>query len=498
MFDWFKRLFNDDSPGSRRKRRSFQGAVASRLTGDWGTSPFPINYDIRNSFIPLLARVRELAKNNDYVKRYLGMCRVNIVGPQGINIQAVVPSRTQKGKPDELASQAMETAWKAWGRHGIPDVTGSHSWKSIQNCFITDIMRDGEALYRKLPGWSGNDFGFALQRLDVMNLPVDYNDDYQGNPVVMGIELDTYERPIAYHLNQHKPSEDTYYRNGKDYLRLPASQIIHRFLPEFVHQTRGFSPMASAMLRLKMLGGYEEAAVTAARVGASTMGFFTRDEETGAGWGGTEGTNPDGSMVMNVEPGALKELPPGVGFTEFDPKQPNDQYAEFVKATLRGIASGLGVNYNMLANDLEGVNFSSIRAGVLEDREAWKCIQEWMIDCFVRPIYEQWVGMALLSGAIKINGQSPKSDPDRYRQATYQGRRWSWVDPFKDAKTAQVLINERLTSRANIIRDMGLDPEDVWKQLSEEETLLEALGIPAISEVNNENAQTQGEADPNL
>lgn len=479
MFDWFKRRF------TKKRKRSFHSAVASRLTGDWQTTPFPINYDLRNGFVPLLARVRELAKNNDYVKRYLGLCRNNIVGPQGITIQAAVPTRNKSAGVDDLASQSVEDAFREWGRYGIPDVTGTHSWHSLQNAFITDIMRDGEALYRKLPGWRQNNFGFALQRLDVMNLPVDYNDPYKGNEVVMGVELDTYERPVAYHLNQHKPNEDTYYRNGKDYLRIPADQVIHRFLPEFVHQTRGFSPMSSAMLRLKMLGGYEEAAVTAARIGASTMGFFTRDEESGGGWDNTEGTNPDGSLIMNVEPGAMKQLPAGVGFTEFDPKQPNDQYAEFVKATLRGIASGLGVNYNMLSNDLEGVNFSSIRAGVLEDREAWKCLQEWMVGCFVRPVYEQWVGMALLAGAIKINGQTPKSGPDRYRKATYQGRRWSWVDPFKDAKTAQVLINERLTSRSNIIRDMGLDPDDVWKQLADEEKLLETLGIPAVSEQNN-------------
>lgn len=490
MLDWFKRLFQ------RKQKRSFHGAVASRLTGDWGTSAFPINYDIRNSFVSLLARVRELGKNNDYVKRYLGLCRANIVGPNGITIQSAVPSRNRGGGVDSLASAAVEAAWQEWGRYGSPDVTGNHSWLTLQNSFITDIMRDGEALYRRVPGWSKNGFGFALQRLDVMNLPVDYNDDFEGNPIVMGVELDSFERPIAYHLQQHKPSENTYFRNGNDYMRIPAEQIIHRFLPEFVHQTRGFSPMTSAMLRLQMLGGYEEAAVTKARVAASVMGFFTKSED-GTGYSSNEGTNTDGSLQMGMEPGVWKELPEGVGIETFDPNAPHEQYGAFVKATLRGISSGLGVNYNMLANDLEGVNFSSIRSGVLEDREAWKCLQEWMIDCFVRPIYEQWVGMALLSGAIKINGQTPRSGPDRYRQASYQGRRWSWVDPFKDAKTAQVLIGERLTSRANIIRDMGLDPDEVWQQLSDEEKLLEELGIPAANEEAHE-AETQGEVNPDL
>ena len=460
------------------------------MTGDWSTSAFPINHDIRNGYVALLARVRELAKNNDYVKRFLGLSRANVVGPQGIVIQSRVPSRSNPNGIDELASEAVESAWKDWGRLGSPDVTSTHSWHSLQNAFITDAMRDGETLYRKIRGWSGNNHAFALQRLDVMNLPIDYNTEFGKNVIVMGVEVDEFEHPVAYHLRQHKPSENTYFRDGRDYLRIPADQVIHRFLPEFVHQTRGFSPMTSAMLRLQMLSGYEEAAVVGARIGASTMGFFTKTEG-GVGYPSTEGKNEDGSLVMGAEPGVFKELPGGVDLKTFDPDTPNDQYASFVKSTLRGIASGLGVNYNMLANDLEGVNFSSIRAGVIEDREAWKCLQEWMSDCFVRPVFEEWVAMAIVSGSLKIGGRTPTSEPERYMNASYQGRRWSWVDPFKDAKTAQVLINERLSSRSNIIRDMGHDPEEVWAKLSEEEALLESLGIPAVhQEVSvNENPQ---------
>ena len=394
---------------------------------------------------------------------------------------------------DDLASQSVEKAFKEWGRYGVPDVTGKHSWLSLQNTFITDVMRDGEALYRKIPGWNGNKFSFALNRLDPMALPIDREWQFEGREVLMGVELNDMGRPLAYHLIQQKASDRTYYRDGNNLERVPADQIIHAFLPEFAYQTRGISPMSSAMLRLHMLGGYEEASVTKARVAASVMGFFTRTDE-GVGYGATEGTNADGSLVMGAEPGVFKELPAGVSLDMFDPNAPHEQYGDFVKATLRGIASGLGVSYNSLSNDLEGVNFSSIRAGVLEDREAWKCLQQWMTDVFVRPVYEEWVRMALISGAIKINGQTPSSEPQRYMEAVYQGRRWAWVDPVKDAQASQLLINERLTTRSNIIRDMGLDPKEVWERLAEEEQLLEELGIPAVTTEVSDGPETQGTA----
>jgi capsid protein len=50
---------------------------------------------------------------------------------------------------------------------------------------------------------------------------------------------------------------------------------------------------------------------------------------------------------------------------------------------LRGAANGAGVSYNALANDLENVNYSSIRAGVQEDQAHWKTLQQFMITRFL-------------------------------------------------------------------------------------------------------------------
>lgn len=481
MLNFFRRLF-----GARQQQhwlRSYKAAAENRLTNAWTSTARPADYDIRRDYKKLIARVRDLVKNNDYVKRYLAMTRSNVVGPNGIVIQSRVPSvRQGEAQIDQLAADAVEAAWKDWGRHGSPEVTGRYSWISLQNQFITGLMSEGEVLYRKIRGWRGNPYRFAIQTLDVMDLPVDYCDENRANPIIMGVEINDWRRPVAYHFAQRRPTKETYTLNGRSYLRVPAEQIIHVFLPELVHQTRGISPMTSAMMRLNMLEGYEESAVVSARIGASTMGFLKRTEDSGAFRG--DSTNTDGSVNFGLSPGEFRELPPGMDITAFDPKSPDDQYAAFVKATLRGIASGLGVSYNMLANDLEGVNFSSIRTGVLEDRELWKCLQNFTIDTFIRPVFETWIDNAILAGAITIAGQEPRSGPDIYKQAAYQGRRWSWVDPFKDAKTAEILLNNRLTSRRTLIRDMGMDPDEVWQDLADEKDRLEGLGIPPVTSSN--------------
>ena len=109
--------------------------------------------------------------------------------------------------------------------------------------------------------------------------------------------------------------------------------------------------MVSAMTRQQMLGAYEEAEITAARVAACKMGFLVKDKADGY----VGEMDEAGNTLMEVEAGAIEELPMGTRFESWNPDHPVGNYSAFVKSCLRGIAAGLGVSYNMLANDLEGV-----------------------------------------------------------------------------------------------------------------------------------------------
>jgi len=131
------------------------------------------------------------------------------------------------------------------------------------------------------------------------------------------------------------------------------------------------------------------------------------------------------------------------------------------------------VSYNTLANDLEGVNFSSIRQGVLEDREVWKVLQAWMIDVFNKPIFDDWLRYALLNQQITTERGKPLrlSLIDKYREVRWQPRRWQWVDPLKDASTAKMEEEQGWTSKSEIIRGKGGDPVEVAKERERDKEL---------------------------
>ena len=134
-------------------------------------------------------------------------------------------------------------------------------------------------------GWPLNDFRFALQVLDPEMLPIDLSETDNrstNNTIIMGVELDPeFLRPVAYHINGISPRNllsgyQTERRN-----RFEADQIIHRFSPEFQIQTRGFPLTCSAMLRLNMLDGYEDAELVASMYAASKVGAAILPPEGG-------------------------------------------------------------------------------------------------------------------------------------------------------------------------------------------------------------------------
>lgn len=458
-------------------KRMFEAAKQDRLTSDWQTMPVTAEWLIRQYQRVLVARSREQAVNNDYAKAYIRMCRQNIVGPQGIMLQA--QSRDAKGNLDKLANDAIEAAFDRWGHRNNCDISGTHSWRAIQASAITSAVKDGEFMFRKIYGADAGEFGFALQVLDPQRChPMfDVYDLPDGRFVRAGIEFNKYGKPIAYHFTVTKES-DAYYNYsyaGLNYHRIDASEIIHGFMPEMVGQKRGLPWMATGLFRLKQLGGFENAAIIAARIGASKMGVIQ--------W--KEGRGPDHddddlmNFEMNAEPGEFPILPEGAELHEWNPQYPSGEFATFNKAMLRGIAAGFGVSYNSLANDLEGVNFSSIRQGALDEREHWKELQQWLIESLMQPVFEAWLPRALLAGLITVQGKPLKAERlDKYSVVSWQPRRWAWIDPQADVNASVAAKNNLLQSPGAIIREQGRDPGNVWREIAADIKEMQDAGIP--------------------
>lgn len=448
------------------KRTYYAGAEGNRLYADWIAGLLSADKEINSDARRLRARARELSRNNPMIRQYLALVAQNVIGPDGIKLQAQV--RNNSGNLTKPINAKIEAAWELWGRD--PFVDGRMTF--LQACWMISkaVETDGEVFIR-LVEYFDNKSAFALQLIDPDQIDQDYNIPPRAgvNEVRMGVELNKWGRPVAYWLWTTHPSDS--YGEVRDRIRVPAEQMIHHYDPERVAQTRGVTRFNAVMGSLKMSEGYVEAELVAARTGAAKMGFFkmTNPESYVA----PENGSSPAPMRMDASPGTMEQLPPGYEFQSFDPQHPTSAFPAFIKSIWRLIASGLGVSYNALANDLENVNYSSIRSGLLIERDGWKCKQTLFAQKVLQPIYEKWLACSLLSGAVVLDSR----DPSKFLAVKWQARGWAWVDPLKDVQASILAANNGLDSRTRLVAEKGEDFEEILEELAEEKKLIDAAGL---------------------
>jgi lambda family phage portal protein len=460
------------------RERYFEGASTTRLTSDWGTTVTSADAELRNDLGAMRSRWRELERNNDYAARFLNLLDNNIIGSDGVGLHMHILD--PNGELDTGACNLIEESWEKWGTKINCTISGMLSFDEVCRLALRSTARDGSVLCQKIVGAeAGNPFGFALKVMEGDHLDRFYSGYApNGNEVRLGVEYDKdsvgqKRKPVAYWITPRHPGDFIGYSGNYTRRRVPADEIIHLFRPTRFEQSEGVPWGSSAMNGLNMLGAYQETALVAARAGACQEGYFLSAE--GEEYKG-DGLGVNGEQLNTMEPGVTKVLPKGMTFVPHDPKHPTTSYAEYVKAVLRGIASGIGISYNTLANDLENVNYSSIRAGLLDERDQYRTIQQWFIESFIQPIFDAWLPLAFLSKQIAL----PFAKLDKFNVPTWKARSWDWVDPMKDMEANILAVNNYMDSPQNIISRRGGQPEKILKENAEWQALIKANGLPPV------------------
>jgi lambda family phage portal protein len=452
--------------------RRFAGARIDRLTADWMATESSLNHELRSDLNRLRSRGRDLLQNNDYAVKFSGMVKNNIIGPGGMRLQVRIED--SPGQQDRLANAAIETGWKDWS--SACDITGRQSLRDLCETLVGGLPSDGEFLVRVVRGPdAGNKYGMALQVIDVDRIDTTCNIGATAstNAVIMGVEVDGYRRPVALHLFAAHPNDGV--NSSRQRIRLPVTDTLHCFKIERAEQMRGIPWMAPGMLSLHHLGNFKLSALLAAEHGANHYGFFTTPD----GQAPIGEADDVGEQITTSQPGTYDTLPEGVSFTPHESKYPNEVFGPFVKTTLQRIASGWRVAYHSLANDLEGVSYSSIRSGALEERDRWAADQEWFISAFMEPVYRMWLQSALLNGALTMpNGSAlPAAKLAKFGKHEWQARRWEWVDPKGDMEAKILAVKAGLMAPQDLANAMGYDFDDTLTSIAAAQALAKELGV---------------------
>jgi lambda family phage portal protein len=453
------------------QRSLLQAADTTRLEQTWTTTPHTADTYIEQHWTTLVARSRDAGHNRDHARKFLQLVQDNVVGSRGFRFHADV--QDFNGVTDMPASNEIEREWKRFSRRGNFDVTGKLGRTDFERLWVKTLATDGEAIAVKIYGEKAGPYGFAVQMVDPMFLDPRHNEVITpgGNYIKHGIEFTREGRPVRYHFREYDEQHVGYITySSQKYNVVPADMVIHDFLPEVVNQKRGLPWMRASLWRMRMLSGFEDAAVVNARVGAAKGGFF-RDPDGD--------TLDEAELPADAEAGAFMNIG-NMEFVPYDPAYPAGDFGPFMKRCLMSIASGLGPAYHNIASDMEGVNYTSSRTAELAERELWKGIQDHVIEALCVPIYEAWIDFCLLADRIKVANKPLKMERvERYKSAGhFTGRRWEWVDPKKSLDAHKLAVELGVKSRQAIIRETGDEPWTVWDELEEERGEMRDRGIP--------------------
>ncbi|MCE5334395.1 MAG: phage portal protein [Desulfobacteraceae bacterium] len=431
------------------------------------------NMAVSSSLASLRARSRELTRNNLNAQAGVESYVSNLIGT------GIIPRWRLE---DQNLKADVQQLWSDWTEEA--DANGALDFYGLQALASRALIDSGEVLARFRPRYPGDLLSVPLQ---IQLLESDHLDETfesiapNGNPIRMEIEFDkNLGKRVAYWVFRDHPGEQFLLANTTERVRVPATEMLHIFRPLRPGQARGRPWLTSIIVRLHELDQYEDAELVRKKAAAMFGGFITEpptEDVGGSPLGKIAGKDTESWDVVALEPGTFPVLPPGMEVTFSTPADVGGNYEVWIKQTLREIAAGIGVTYEQLTGDLSGVNYSSIRAGLLEFRRRCEMLQ-WhtLIFQFCQPVARRWMDTAVAAGLIGISG-GYSANRRKYYRIEWRAPRWPWVDPMKDAMAALLEVRGGFRPRSSVIAEMGEDAEDVDRQYAEDAARADSLDL---------------------
>jgi len=453
---------------------AYEGATGGRRLSTWGTSSAGPNASLYSSIATLRSRARELTRNNSHADGAVETFVANLIG------NGITP-RWRRLKDQPELKEEIQELWNDWAVEA--DAAETCDFYGLQSLVTHELIEAGEVLIRFRPRRpeDGLAVPLQLQVIEADHLDEHYNSVApNGNDIRMGIEFNAIGQRTAYWLHRDHPGEMFLTARGGR-VRVPASEIIHVFKPVRAGQIRGRSWFSSIILELREIDQCVDAELVRRKTTAMFGGFIIQppSDYGNAGFppvGTKTGETVGGQPLVALEPGQFPVLKNGMDVRFSQPHDVSGSYIDWMKQQLRDVAQGIGVTYEQLTGDLTDVNYSSIRAGLLEFRRRCRMLQLQVIaHQFCRRVVNYWLDTAVASGELRIPDY--RKNRRKYKSVTWRPDGWDWVDPVKDRLGEQMDVRNGFKSRSQVIAERGGDPEAVDSEVAEDNARADRLGL---------------------
>lgn len=458
-------------PSQMNFSSEYEGASTGARMGSFGMSSAGPNASAFRGLTTLRKRARELERNNPSTKGGIDSFVSNLVGTD-ISPSWNLDNQEQKDELQQLWDDSQSEM----------DFYGSSDFYGTQELACRSVVRDGEVLARfhDVDPEMGLIVPLQVQLLEADHLDAAYNDiSPEGNEIRFGIEWRNARR-YKYWLYADHPGES--FLTGSNLTRIPidASEIAHVFRPLRAGQARGISWLAPIIVKLHDIDIYDDAEVVRKKAAALWGGFIYSDKPVGdRSMGGSTGSRKNGVQSLRLEPGTFPVLDNNQKVAFSETADVGNNYLDYMKTQFRLIARGLGITYEQLTGDLEGVNYTSLRAGLIEFRRLCETIiARTLVFQYCRPWVNRWIYTAVLNRVTStISVSEYLKNPRIFHRVDWNMDGWDFTDPVKDRVAEVMDIRNGIATRGQKISKRGGNIDRVDKQNAAEQQKAKDNGL---------------------
>ena len=450
----------------------------------WNPSRLGQNTLMYSYGLELLARSRDSVRNSPWARAAVDSFTANAVG-RGIRM---IPKH-----PDAKIRALILEKWNRWTRESDVEYeaknpcSGQTDFYGQQMILAREVMEAGEVFvrFRARSKKEGLTVPLQLELMESEQLPIWRNaieDLPPANYVRSGVEFRPDGRREAYHFWKANPGETLFYpMDALTVVRIPATDILHVYKPLRAGQFRGEPWLTAVMAKLHSLEKYADSELFRKEVSSMITGFIKQTSADNPILPADTTVNQPKDIqasISKLEPGTFPVLNVGEDVV-LAKMEDNATFPAFMSECLHAFAIGCGSTYEQVTGDLRGVNYSSIRAGLLEFRR--KC-EQFQYSVFIfqvcHPVYRRWMQEAMLAlvfGPELL--QQYEKDPHPFDDAHWVTPGWPWVDPQKDITASEKGIRDGLTTRSLEVASNGFDAEAIDAQQKDDNDRAQKMGL---------------------
>lgn len=442
--------------------RRYEGAGTGRRHAGWATKDNqPVNTLIGKDLPYLVDRSRDLIRNDGNASAAPSKIANNIIGTGIIPTAGIKPvyvnGKKVEHKDTETILDAFKFYWGEWANNINCDFNRKLNFYGIQSLVAKTFITSGEVVILKKSVESDvNEIGIQLLVLEGDYIDKNKDEAKSGGYTVNGVLYDSKHMRLGYWLFEKHPQD-----GGEESVFVPDSDVIHLYDIERPGQNRGVPLAASTLLQQRDLNDYKDAELLGKKTQACLAGFITNVSP--------EPSEDPNDPIESIEPGTIRYLNQGeqVSFTS---PPASGGFSEFVHVHQRDISNGFRMTYEMFTGDYSNVNFSSGRMGWIE---FGRQVSHWQYLIFIPQFCD--IVFNWFSERYKVLYAS--SIKDLYFKATWTAPRREMIDPVKETSAKIAALAGHLQSWRETVKQDGYNPDDVLKELEEDQKAFEKKGL---------------------